>query len=247
MPKKTKAIVPEVLPKIKSEPRFRSGCKGRKPNILKLVADCSLPERTVKINEYHNLAMTALAQGAFYALLCGFELHAARAQSEHGQWEEWVADNCPFTSRTARKYMAAAEKKFKDIPKLANVMDFTVGVSPAQLQPQQRNLLVQSLRDATDGETMRQMYLDLGIIKADGKKRGGDHGGGKARADALAGLTGLDLEKSLADEQWFDITEKIREFTMQRRRYVHVEEAKLKAGLEGVNDCVKAIREFLKS
>lgn len=172
---------------------------GRPGNILKVAPPRSLPERIGKIQEYHNCAIASLAQGAMYALLCGFELHAARAALRHGEWEPWVEKHCPFSSRTALRYMDAAERKVKDIPNLTRVSDFALGVSPQALHEDQRRQLIDAIKNATDGESIRQMYLDLGII-TEPKARGGHHPALDPKK--LTAEEALQADRKMALETW---------------------------------------------
>lgn len=138
---------------------------GRPANYLQIVGERSMPERISKIREYHESAQAALGQGAMYIILTGFELCAVRAAIEHGQWQSWVEKNCPFSYPTAMRYITVAERKYKDIPNLSHVRDFALGISPHLLESGQRQELIEAVKNATDGETVRQMYLDLGMIK----------------------------------------------------------------------------------
>jgi len=158
--KEAKAIEPEVLPAEPAETK-----PARRANILAIAPERSLPERATVIVDYHNAAMTAYAQSAMYALLCGFELHAARAQIAHGQWIPWVEEHCPFDRTTAWRYMEAAKRKFKELPNVARVQHFALGVSPLELPADRRAELIEAVKQATDGQTWTQLGLELGVIK----------------------------------------------------------------------------------
>ncbi len=182
---------------------------GRPANILKIAPPRPMPERIRVINEYHQCLMATFAQGAMYAILIGFELHAARATVQHGEWEGWVAANCEFHPATAWRYMQAAERKAKDIPNLARVQDFALGVAPHALAQKQREELFDCVRQATDGETIRQLYLELGLSKQPPQLGGHHPRQGEAPTDAeltaarkqMALDVWKDLEKRLS--QWF--------------------------------------------
>lgn len=162
--------IPEVLP-AKRGP-------GRPPKVLDIVENRTLPERASKIVEYHQGAMMAAAQTAGYAILCGLELLAARAQIAHGKWEHWVESNCPFAPITAWRYMTAAEKKCKDMPNLSGRKDL-FQTAPHLLCPADRKLLVDFVKDSVDQQTWTELQLELGLRTPDKTKGGAREGAGR--------------------------------------------------------------------
>jgi hypothetical protein len=70
--------------------------------------------------------------------------------------------------------MECAERKYKQIPEIKTISDFAIGVAPSSLSESQRNRLIDVVQDATDELTIRQMYLELGVMKAPPKDRGGN-------------------------------------------------------------------------
>jgi len=154
------AIEPEVLPAEPAETK-----PAGRANILAIAPERTIAERAAVIADYHNAAATAYAQSAMYALLCGFELLAAKAQVAHGKWEPWVGENCPFSPVTAWRYMEAAKRKFKAIPNLSHVKDFALGMSPLDLPDERRTQLIEAVKEATDNQTWRQLGLELGFFK----------------------------------------------------------------------------------
>lgn len=170
---------------------------GRPSNILKLVEDRSLPERIGKIAEYHQAAKLCYSQSALYVIMCGFELHAARAQIGHGGWEKWVHENCPFTTQTAWNYLQAAERKAKDIPNLQRVGDFALGVSPLQLTAHQQADLFEIIHQATNEQTARQLYLELGLMKNPEARQGTAAATGKPSV-----MDQLEAQRLSAHKHW---------------------------------------------
>jgi len=220
--------------------------RGRPPNILQIAPDRPMEDRIRIINEYHDAARLCYAQSAMYVILCGFELHAARATIGHGEWEKWVEYNCPFTARTAYNYLQAAERKAKDIPNLKHVSDFALGKSPMLLSAPEREQLVETIKAATDGETARQLYLDLGIIKP---PRTSPANGGNHHKETLAerlAKASRQMEMLQGPDQWNLIVKYLREFALQKKRYVYVEPGILEAGIESINECVRAIKKGAK-
>jgi hypothetical protein len=217
--------------------------RGRPTTIAKHAATMPLQRRVAVINQYHDAAKTCFAQGAMYALLCGFELHAAKEQVAHGEWENWVEKNCQFSPPTAWRYMAAAEGKFNLVPGLRRIAEFSLGVAPGALAAGHKQELLAALRGATDGETVRQMYLDLGIIKGPPPNPGGDHGGGAARAAKLAAFTPEAVETSLAVDLWAKLIAGLRDYAIVRRRWVRLDPADLRQGVESIKDCLRAISQ----
>jgi hypothetical protein len=116
-------------------------------------------------NIYHRNAVTAAGQAVAWAVMCGLELIKIRKQVGHGEWLPWIKKNCDFTERTAYRYIGVAEgvkAKKLNLTSMSNLL----GAAPSNLTIDQRNELLQAVHKATDGETLQQLYLDFGIIKA---------------------------------------------------------------------------------
>lgn len=182
-----------------------------------------------QINALHQRA-TALAsaakaqaeEAAHLGVLMGVRLGALKERLPHGSWGNLFADSekrskganptqCrifDFSCRTAERYMATAKKliavrrlttkKKAELLKIAN---------SGQINEEQRAVL----NKLTDGQTLRQLYLDLGIISGP-PRAGGDTSAAKKpkkhtkpnpdleRQDAEAALT-----KIMADlARWFE-------------------------------------------
>ncbi len=177
---------------------------GRPANVLALIGTRSLPERADRIRELHSEVGLGLAQTALKLILCGFELHAARAQIGHGQWEKWVADNCPFSTATAWRYLRAAEAKYRQVANLAHVQDLALVSDWRTVPKEQRQALMEAVSRSVDGQTVRQLYLDLGIVcepRLGGGTGNGQRGSPADRVDAAAAAARSDwhrIAKALA-------------------------------------------------
>jgi len=141
-------------------------------------AAISIPE----INRLHETA-TALAEEARskanhatqLALVIGLKLTALKAATPHGQWEAQfkgaekrvgkanVNHGChlEFTMETARKYIAVAAEivNRRLTPEQAQALSFIT--SAAEVTDADRAFL----DDVTPPETLRQLYLQMGIVK----------------------------------------------------------------------------------
>ena len=246
---------------------------GRPGNILRLTEDRPLPERIKVIADYHEAARATLAQGAMYALLCGFELHAAHAQvGRYGNWEKWVESNCPFSLSTAWRYMQAAERKAKDIPNLALVKDFALGVSPHLLAPAKRDQLFDIVRTATDGESIRQLYLDLGLIKGPHKNAGGyippaegvklfaqekgiepDYAAWspELQAEFRTWVRNPKAQREIfhahtASQDWVEIIVKIRQFAIEKKTWRHLDRGEFHGGVLSLREAMEALESAHK-
>ena len=197
---------------------------GRPANLLLVAPAATLEEREQRIRTYYTQAGTAYAMSAYYAVMTGFELHAAREQIGHGHWEEWVKEHCPFGPSTAWRLMEASRRKYRQIPNLAHVQDFMLGKAPGDLEPEQRQRLMEAVRDAAAGQTYRQMLLELGLL-TDPKARGGDHGGGKSRSE-LTPDEKRDRAAEQAAEEWAEI-EKALSIWCAKRRWQHCDNLSL--------------------
>ena len=222
--------------------------RGRPPNILQIVGDKPIQERVKVIREYHQAAYACVAQGAMYAILTGFELIAARAQIGHGYWKSWVAQNCPFTYRTACNYMEAAQRKYPQIPKVQHVSSFALGVAPHLLPPAQREELIEAVRYATDGESVRQLYLDLGLIKPppDYSRLGGDHGGGLARAALLKSPEYQEELKRRAEYEFTRCISELRVFVLKKHQHELLDPATLRNGVLALREAMAPLEALKK-
>jgi hypothetical protein len=177
---------------------------GRPPKYMEIVETRTLPQRAKKIGEYHKAAMTAAAYTAVYAVLCGLELLAARAQVRHGNWDTWVEDNCPFNRVTAWRYMQAAERKAKDLPNVYG-RKHLLDTPPHLLPEKDRAELITAVTDAVDQQSWTELQLDLGLRTPEKPKGGAREGAGRptkteAERSKQAGATGEcdELERELS-------------------------------------------------
>ena len=104
-------------------------------------------------------------------LACGMELCAARAEVKHGQWETWVEDNCLFSCATALRYMRAVILRAQSLSNPAHVRDLLFRKSLEGMTEDERARLTEALQAASKGVSIRQLYLDLGMIAADPNKQ----------------------------------------------------------------------------
>lgn len=163
-------------------------------------------------NYYHRSAQAAAAQAAHFAVLCGLELARLKVELSHvTNWQQWVGANCEFSYETGQRYIRVAEgikgKALKSAQSAEAIA--LLETAPSKLDSKGRATLVQTVGKVTEGDTLRQLYLDFGIIKAtpkDNLKRGGaTHTRGSKPTRDLdaedAEATVSDLLTSLA--RWF--------------------------------------------
>jgi hypothetical protein len=63
-------------------------------------------EEISEINLEHRGVVTASKGSLEHAVKCGQKLTAAKQKVGHGEWENWLSENCPeISARTARLYM----------------------------------------------------------------------------------------------------------------------------------------------
>ena len=74
----------------------------------------SLEELVLKIRDVSLEAMQHARKATEAALITGGLLIEAKAQVQHGQWDEWVVEHCWVAASTARAYMSFA-KKFQQL------------------------------------------------------------------------------------------------------------------------------------
>ena len=162
------------------------------------------------VNTYHRCAQAAAAQAVAYAILCGLELQKIREQvaapgkrndlpnAGGGGWENWVAENCEFSTETARKYMACAEgvKGRLAQERVSKSLGMIIDVAPSSLDEGQRETLIRSVSKVTKGETLQQLYLDFGITKAN--PQANLRNGGATHSKGSRSKRNLDVEEAQA-------------------------------------------------
>jgi hypothetical protein len=135
-------------------------------------------------NLYHRCAHTAAAQATGYAILCGLELQKIRVELSkpgkrtdlnltahvRGGWESWVETNCEFSIDTALRYIAVANGVKGRLAQVtaSRALLGCIDCQPSAMNETQRGKLLQAVGKVTEGETLRQLYLDFGIIKDNG-------------------------------------------------------------------------------
>ena len=173
-------------------------------------------------NELHHAA-TAEAQTAkaaaeracHLAVLLGLRLRAIKERLPHGQFGQLFDgeknDTCvAFGLRTAQRYMAAAEGALSrpGLSQAARARLLRAATSDTVGQPGER--IQRDLETATAGQTLRQLYLDLGIVRAAAHEqtpvptrapaRDQDTGDSDTGDDMLHRLTSADVYTSLTRE-----------------------------------------------
>lgn len=63
-----------------------------------------------QLEEEHRLATDMANQAMQHAIKCGEYLREVKTQLPHGQFQEWIAEHCSFSVRTAQGYMRLASK-----------------------------------------------------------------------------------------------------------------------------------------
>lgn len=185
----------------------------------------------------HSEIMEHMRQFAEKVVLCGFELLALKRQVGHGRWAKFCESNVyaeGFSERHTRRYMEVATAIR---PKL-RMLESADGMDMVDRGMLDMDKLREALADTTDATSWRQLWMDLGLCR-NPKPRGGDHGGGVARAEQLK-QQAAELDFSLANEQWQRIIQDISNFTTMAR-YAHVHPATVQAGVARIKECLARI------
>lgn len=181
-----------------------------------------------EINSLHQLAQgkavqaKALAEDAAHlAVLLGLRLSELKESLPHGEWgtlfsnsEDRIAEpnvnrfTFDFSHTTARKYMAVSKGLIeKHQLSLIRIKELSrLAAEPDQITDKGRKMLAK----LTDGNTLRQLYLDLGIITGMKDKKGGP-GGARIAGDSTPEEI-LEAERKLAKEDALHIAEFIAAF-----------------------------------
>ena len=195
-------------------------------------------ESVQHIRQLQGEIMEHMRQFAEKVVVCGFELLALKRQVGHGRWVKFcdahLFDDKGFQLRHAQRYMEVAtaiRQKMRGLEDQSGMAALDAGVLDM-------DTVREALADTTNATSWRQLWMDLGLMR-NPKPRGGDHGGGQARAEKLK-QQAAELDFSLANEQWQRIILDLSDFTTMAR-YAHVHPATLQAGVARIKDCLSRI------
>jgi len=177
-------------------------------------------------------------------VLCGFGLIALKTQIQHGQWMDFCRDHLErpgFSYDTIKNYIRVAKAVRRKLK-----MGICSHFDPAHLLPahgeeateDELAPIREAIADMTDATTWHQLFLDFGLIR-ERKARGGDHGGGKARAALYA--TPEDMRRAQAADEWPQIIRSIREFVLHKKLHTYLTQAELQEGRKAIADAMQAI------
>ena len=93
---------------------------------------------TVRINAEHEACWRAAGDALTHALNAGELLTQAKAQCQHGQWSQWLADNFSGSDRTARAYMRIASHREEIESKRQTTADLTLERALHYIAPRQQ-------------------------------------------------------------------------------------------------------------
>lgn len=124
-------------------------------------------------NLAHRNGMLATAQAACWLVLAGFALRQQKKAIGHGGWLKWIDANCEYGKSTAENYMGLAEgietraKTKKAALGDMRAEDFRalLDKSAGTLDESEQLRLLKAVHGLTGEATIRQLYLDFGIIK----------------------------------------------------------------------------------
>ncbi|MDA1136423.1 MAG: DUF3102 domain-containing protein [Proteobacteria bacterium] len=63
------------------------------------------------INKQHQLSIKSAKTAIEYAHKTGELLTEAKLYVKHGEWNDWILNNCQFSTRTARAYMQLSKRQ----------------------------------------------------------------------------------------------------------------------------------------
>ncbi|OHD67209.1 MAG: hypothetical protein A2W19_11770 [Spirochaetes bacterium RBG_16_49_21] len=81
------------------------------------------PSTILRLTEIHSQILGAVKTTLYLAIEAGQILTGAKDSLSHGEFIPWVKKNCPFSERTARRYMTCYERR--EELKTATVSDLT--------------------------------------------------------------------------------------------------------------------------
>jgi hypothetical protein len=226
----TAAITPEVLPEVRRP-------VGRPASVTLMVPNRSLPERVKTINEYHRSACEAMRDAAAYAVMCGLELLAAKGATAHGSWERWVENNCEFSIETGKRYMRLADR-LSQVGALKRVLAELPG---GQVQTKgDRVAVAKAVSELTQGEELKQLYFDYGILREPAGVGGAREGAGRPTREEYQRKIAANV-----DAEWDSISKPLYRFITEQR-YLYMAADRQQTIVDVLRGCVDMVDKTLK-
>ncbi len=163
-------------------------------------SDLALRQHMANALAFHQLSKNCAQYAVLYAARSGAELIQAKEACGHGQFMKWVNKHLPSIGhQCANRYMSLAEglqAKIKTLPNYASVRNLNLLdlPDPRDLKSVEHSKVARAVQKISDGKTVTQLYLDLGIVKP--RKTKSSVGTEKVR-QATAALAGqVDTDKT---------------------------------------------------
>jgi len=221
---KKNAILPEVLPKQTALAKADSALANNATQIERVAAELNKTyEQWQVVERANNMLM----------LKMGLMLQWVFGQLPHGEWESWCENYIHISQRHAHRFRAVAVQ-FAAVQKLELEEVYKLSVCDEQKKVQKFEQMAFAFLGTDSQADLFEKYKFL-----DGKRRGGDHGGGMARHEAAKMKHQLEVDH--AREQWKLIVQYFREFALQKKGFLHVSPPVLAAGIESINECLRAL------
>ena len=198
-------------------------------------------ERAGRVNYFHQVAEEAGAISIKAAFFAGLELMKAKKELPHGQYEQWVDSNCNFSTKTACNYVAVAtaylDKKF-DIKHLIDASDA------------ERQQAVETASADCEDATLRQLYVELGIVKKSKSNLGGKReGAGRKRKEELssaAGAAEAAENAGFAAQNAMELVGKVYEEGVIKQGFEAMDKSALKNAVESLKLALAEATKILK-
>jgi len=234
------------------------------PEVLPATRETDMPadeyaERFVALHD-------AAGQHASAAVYCAAAAGAVAIQRKQALgwgkgFTEWkqnlvMPDGSTVSVRTIERYMALAKEMEERIKRLQadqskttcvsflpeggkSTLDRLASFDPSSIRDLHQQALAEAVREVSQEKSLSQLYFDWGIAK-EPKRRGGDHGGGRAKAEATQAK--MELERLAAVDQWRGVVSGLREFAARSRK-VHIPERTLAEGIRSIRECLKKLED----
>lgn len=164
-------------------------------------------------------------KAAHYAVILGLRLEKLKTQTERGKWQPLflsrgedpksvTCDRFAFSYETGQRYIRAAEGALARPGLPASARNSILAIAEKPHLGELEEPEFQALEKATRGETLRQLYLDLGIIRASATEKTPTGPTRKGQGtDTNEPDPGADPERSFADDAYLGLAEPTRTLT----------------------------------
>jgi hypothetical protein len=169
-------------------------------------------------------------------LRMGILMEWAKELTPQGDWESWFDAHITMSRAHAYRFRAVAQR-FMEQHCIGPSAAFLIGTAAEDEAPEELQQFEQLALDFIGDKTQAELFEQCGAVRY---RTGGDHGGGKARAEKYPSAHHFRMAMAMRD--WTEIQRRLREFVLMRKDYALLDPGVVREGIQSLRDCVAQMR-----